>query len=66
MSYILMIAGAALIFLGIKMNISKYSINELADQKIDKSFKTGCRGYFKFMLIIGGVALIIIGFILEL
>lgn len=65
MAYILMIAGAIAIFLGFKMPISQHTPKELADQKIEKTFNAGCRGYLKYMLIIGGIVLIIIGIVIN-
>ena len=65
MSYILMIIGAVLIYLGITRKVSKHTINELANQNAGQIFNAGCKGYLKIMLIAGGIVLILIGLVIE-
>ena len=60
---IFIIIGAALIYFGMKFKIASgvKTIKDLGDQEPNKLLTTGCRGYVKVMMILGGVGLIIIG-----
>lgn len=60
MAYVLFIIGALLIYFGIQRKVSD---KKLSDMSGDDLMKTGCRGYIKWMMIIGGAALILIGLI---
>ena len=62
---IFIIVGALLIYFGMKFKIASgvKTIKDLGDQEPNKLFATGCRGYIKFVMILGGVGLIIIGLV---
>ena len=63
MLYVFFIIGALLIYFGIQRNVSDKKLSEMNGNDI---IKTGCRGYIKWMMIIGGVAIILIALIWKL
>jgi hypothetical protein len=61
MSTVLIVLGVVMIVVGARMNISKHSLNDLAGQPIGNLVKTGFRGYFKYLLIIVGSIMTLVG-----
>lgn len=63
MLYVLFIIGGLLIYFGIQRKVSDKKLSEMSG---DDLMKTGCRGYIKWMMIIGGAALILIALVWKL
>lgn len=60
MGIFLIIAGAVLIYFGMKFKIGDKKVSEMDGGQV---ITTGLKGYLKVMMIVGGVALIMFGLI---
>ncbi|WPR76353.1 DUF3185 family protein [Algoriphagus sp. NG3] len=60
MGIILIIAGIALVYFGINKKNS-LGAKPVGEMSMDEVGKAGCSGYFKMMMILGGIALVLVG-----
>lgn len=58
MGILFIILGGALLYFGTTFKIGN---KKLADMQGGDLFKTGIKGYFKIMMLLGGVAFLLIG-----
>jgi hypothetical protein len=64
MEIVLIIIGIIFIFLGAVLKIG--GNKPIGQLTAGEGMKAGCSGYFKMMMIVGGIVLIIIGIIIKL